>query len=94
MSLSPSNESESLKLDKLWIGDFKNLTDITIDFDQTSLTTVLVGQNAAGKSNLIEALVLIFRDLNLGMDPEFSYRLDYICRNRRIQIDADPKRVS
>lgn len=81
-----------MKLDKLWIGRFKNLIDITIDFDETSQTTVLIGQNATGKSNLIEALVLIFRNLDLGLDPEFDYRLDYVCRNRRIHIDADSKR--
>jgi len=81
-----------LRLDKLWIGKFKNLINVTIDFDETNLTTVLVGKNATGKSNLIEALVLIFRNLDLGRDPEFKYQLDYVCRNRRIHIDADPER--
>lgn len=81
-----------MRLDKLYIAKFKNLIDITIDFDETSLTTVLVGKNATGKSNLIEALVLIFRNLDLGKKPEFKYQLDYLCRNRRIHIDADPER--
>ena len=55
-----------MKLDKLWIKDFKNLKDFTIDFDEEQETTVLIGHNGTGKSNLIEALVIIFRDLDLG----------------------------
>lgn len=79
-----------MKLDKLWIKGFKNLKDFTIDFDEEQKTTVLIGHNGTGKSNLIEALVIIFRDLDLGRPPNFAYRLDYLCRNYRVQIEADP----
>ena len=78
-----------MKLDKLWIKDFKNLKDFTIDFDEEQKTTVLIGHNGTGKSNLIEALVIIFRDLDLGKPPYLAYRLDYLCRNYRVQIEAD-----
>jgi predicted ATPase len=79
-----------MKLDKLWLKDFKNLKDVEIDFDQDQLITVVIGWNGAGKSNLIEALVIIFRDLDLGNDPMFAYRLEYLCRGRRIVVTADP----
>ena len=81
-----------MRLDKLRIGIFKNLREFEIDFDQKSMTTVLVGQNATGKSNLIEALVIIFRDLDLDDDPSFPYFLRYECRGHWIEIDADPGR--
>ena len=81
-----------MRLDTLWIGSFKNLQDFSIDFDQQSLTTVLVGGNGTGKSNLLEALVLIFRDLDLGAPPAFPYQLSYLCRERKIHVDADPTR--
>ena len=77
-----------MKLDKLWISEFKNLKDIEIDFDQDELVTVVIGWNGAGKSNVIEALVIIFRDLDLHKEPSFSYRLEYICRGNRILVDA------
>ena len=80
-----------MKLRKLEIGGFKNLRDFTIDFGH-NLTTVLLGQNGTGKSNLLEALILIFRDLDLGDPPEFKYKLEYECRGRLIRIDADPAR--
>lgn len=83
-----------MKLDKLFISDFKNLQDFSIDFDEESLTTVLVGRNGTGKSNLLEALIIIFRDLDLGVSPAFKYELDYICRGYKIHVDADPQRPS
>ncbi len=79
-----------MKLDKLWIEDFKNLKDVEVDFDEEQLVTVVIGWNGAGKSNLIEALVIIFRNLDLGKPPEFAYRLEYICRGNRIVVIAAP----
>lgn len=81
-----------MRLDKLTIADFKNLRDFHIDFDEGSLTTVIVGRNGTGKSNLLEALIIIFRDLDLGAPPEFKYELDYICRGHKVHVDADPGR--
>lgn len=78
-----------MKLDKLWIEDFKNLKDVEIDFDQDELVTVVIGWNGAGKSNVIEALVIIFRNLDLGDLTKFSYRLEYLCHGKRIRINAD-----
>ena len=86
-----------MKLNKLWIERFKNLQDFHIDFDQESLITVIVGWNGAGKSNLIEALVLIFRDLELWQykktggkgKASFNYKLDYIAKGDiKIQVEA------
>ena len=80
-----------MKLRKLEISEFKNLRNFVIEFEQT-LTTVLLGQNGTGKSNLLEALIIIFRDLDLGESPAFKYKLDYECRGNEIHIDADPAR--
>ena len=80
-----------MRLDKLTIGSFKNLRNFAIDFDEQSPTTVLVGRNGAGKSNLLEALTIIFRDLDLGTEPSFDYILDYVCRGRKVKIEAIPR---
>jgi len=74
------------------IANFKNLRNFQIDFDIVSFTTVLVGRNGTGKSNLLEALTIIFRDLDLGEPPSFKYELAYRCHEHEIQIDADPER--
>ena len=77
-----------MRLDYLRIDRFKNLRNFEINFDEGSQTTVLVGRNGSGKSNLLEALTLIFRDLDLGESPAFSYELHYYCRDYHIKIYA------
>ena len=39
--------------------------------------TMIVGLNGSGKSNVIEALVSIFRNLDLGETPLFAYEIKY-----------------
>ena len=83
-----------MRLDKLRIKEFKNLRDFNIDFDENQMTTVLIGHNGTGKSNLIEAIVIIFRDLDLGKRPEFSYDLTYICRQHKVRVIANAEKKS
>lgn len=76
-----------MRLSEVWIEEFKNLRDLRIKFDESPYT-VLVGENGAGKSNLIEALTLIFRHLDLEADAPFSYELRYVCRKQTIEVKA------
>jgi predicted ATP-dependent endonuclease of OLD family len=88
-----------MRIDKVVIGapgkkGFKNLNQFEIDLDQTKMHTVLLGQNAAGKSNFLEALVIIFRDLDLTdknktEKPKFYFEIDYKCKNNTIRIIGD-----
>ncbi|WP_298427911.1 ATP-binding protein [uncultured Kordia sp.] len=74
-----------MRIDKVYIDNFKNLNDFFIDINETKLHTILIGQNAAGKSNFIEALVLIFRDLDLENETEFNYEIEYRCSGNFIK---------
>ena len=95
-----------MRLDKLTIGSakdstthqFKNLKNVTIDFDQDHWVTVVIGWNGTGKSNVLEALAIIFRDLIAEKRiSEFAFKLVYRIgsgdETKRIHIDADPDRV-
>lgn len=94
-----------MRLDKLTIGSFKdspahqfkNLKNVTIDFDQDHWVTVVIGWNGTGKSNVLEALAIIFRDLIARKRmPAFAFQLAYRMGNGdatlHIHIDADPDR--
>ena len=79
-----------MRIDKVYIESFKNLKKFEIDFDQNEMNSVLLGQNATGKSNLLEAIVIIFKYLDLGEIPPkedyFEYEIKYICRDREIEV--------
>ncbi|WJM87424.1 AAA family ATPase [Dickeya chrysanthemi] len=94
-----------MRLDKLTIGSskespthrFKNLKNVTIDFDEEHWVTVVIGWNGTGKSNVLEALAIIFRDLIAKKrTPAFAFQLAYCMGSddnlRYIHIDADPDR--
>lgn len=49
----------------------------------------LIGQNGTGKSNLIEALITIFRDVDLDREAAFDYTLEYSIRGHAVRIEAD-----
>ncbi|WP_414526708.1 AAA family ATPase [Nodularia chucula] len=89
-----------MRLDQLWIGEFKNLRNVLINFDEGHWVTVVIGWNGTGKSNVLEALATLFRDLITSENenkeknkPSFSYRIAYRCQQNSIYIDADPRRV-
>jgi predicted ATPase len=87
-----------MKLDKIWVEEFKNLRDFTVDFDENpqELFAVLLGQNGLGKSNFLEVLVVIFRDLFLGNQTEFGYDLHYTMQRgkARVSVRNRPKEQS
>lgn len=70
-----------MRIDKVFIKEFKNLKEFHIDLDENQMNTVLLGQNATGKSNFIEALIKIFKYLDLGKEPpielDLGYKLEY-----------------
>lgn len=76
-----------MRLDRVYIDGFKNLKDVEVDFDESRLTTVIIGQNGAGKSNLIEAIVDVFRfaDMNRG-EPRYAYEVDYRIGNHHVRL--------
>lgn len=79
-----------MRIDRLKIKNFKNLKDFEIDIDETQLTSVFIGHNGAGKSNLLEAIVIIFRDLDLQMKTKnISYDIVYKCSSQVIEIKND-----
>lgn len=80
-----------MRLVTLTLPRFKNLRNMTIEFDKRHSTTLIVGRNGAGKSNLIEALVRIFRDLDRGFKDKyrtpFPFTIEYEIRKDKVKIE-------
>lgn len=93
-----------MKLESLWLESFKNLREFSVSFiapepaetepKRTPLTPqedrfrVVLGQNGSGKSNVMEALVIIFRDLDLGKDTDFAYDLCYTMKRGTVRVSV------
>lgn len=93
-----------MQLQRIRIPAFRNLHDLDIAFDahlqsaagasseaqpKSIRSHALIGQNGTGKSNLIEALITIFRDVDLDREAAFDYTLEYEIRGHAVRIQAD-----
>ena len=80
-----------MRIDKVYLEDYKNLKEFNIDLDEKEMKTVLLGQNATGKSNFMEALILIFKNLDLSTDvkrqtTKFNYNIVYFIGQNRVDV--------
>lgn len=93
-----------MQLRHLTIPMFRNLRGLVIDFatqlepapgapthssPKVIRSHALIGQNGVGKSNLIEALIIIFRDVDLDRDAALDYTLEYEIRGHTVKLQAD-----
>jgi predicted ATPase len=93
-----------MQLRHLAIPQFRNLRGVAIDFSTQLVPApgapldsapkvirshALIGQNGVGKSNLIEALITIFRDVDLDRDAALDYTLEYEIRGRTVKLQAN-----
>lgn len=85
-----------MKIKRLIVSKYKNVEGLNLKFDN-HLISLLVGKNGLGKSNLIEILALIFRELDqLETEQDFKdwaytaghfeYFIHYECRNSEMRI--------
>lgn len=79
-----------MRLKQVYISQYKNLKDFSLNFDGDSFIDIFVGKNASGKSNLLEALIEIFQHI-LSFDSDrsellFNYRVNYEIRGNTVDI--------
>ena len=73
-----------MRLKSLYIEEYKNIKEQTFDFSDNTGYIALIGLNGSGKSNLLEAISIIFKSLinNNGTGVPFAYSIEY-------EIDGD-----
>jgi predicted ATPase len=76
---------DSLEIKSAW----KNLGGFRIDFDESRDIAVIIGKNGSAKSNLLEALITIFRDLDLKEPCSFAYEIKYVIEGRKVILQGD-----
>ena len=82
-----------MHIERLKITAFRNLKDFEIRLTKAVQTSgdlnsdpkefkshAVIGQNGSGKSNLLEAIITIFRDLDLNNATALDYEIDCTLR--------------
>lgn len=87
-----------MRINSLFIGEFRNLRNFSITFTPEGKDTdgnpvtfnshAIIGQNGSGKSNLLEAIIIIFRDLDLNNKSDFAYTMEYEVRGQVVEVEA------
>ncbi|WP_026103298.1 DNA replication/repair protein RecF [Pseudanabaena sp. PCC 6802] len=80
-------------LNSLSLKHFRNYTDLTVQF--TAPKTIVVGNNAQGKSNLLEAIQLlatlrshrVSRDRDLVQEGEAMGEIKAVCKRSQVPIE-------
>ncbi len=80
-----------MRIEYLYLQDYKNLRDFEISFDPKFSTSILIGLNGTGKSNVLEALVRIFRELDLERPSDFAYKIRYSIRKYMVEVSSNLK---
>ena len=63
------------RLKSVYIKDYKNIQDQTFDFSTNTGYIALIGLNGSGKSNLLEAISIIFNGLFNKKAIPFEYEI-------------------
>ena len=67
-----------MRIKDIYVSEYKNLKDFTLNFDGESFIDVFVGKNGTGKSNLFEAILEIFKHLfEEDYEVSFDFKLRY-----------------
>lgn len=76
-----------MRLKHIYISEYKNLKDFSLEFDGESFIDIFVGKNGTGKSNLFEALIEIFRLLfEDNYEVKFDFKLLYELEGKEIFV--------
>src|SRR5687768_7664474 len=83
-----------MKLRRLRIDGYKNIRACDVEFTQTHLINAVIGSNGSGKSNLVEAILLILIGCYFERAPRFEFTLEFEAQSRLVELRRAGGRVS
>lgn len=87
-----------MRLKSIYIGEYKNLKELTLNFNTACFIDIFVGKNGSGKSNLFEAIILIFKHLiEFGKDTGSrikSYKICYDLEGKEHSYSWDEEKLA
>jgi energy-coupling factor transporter ATP-binding protein EcfA2 len=83
-----------VKLERLWIKDYKNLRNCKVEFPLPHLLNAVIGGNGSGKSNIVEAILHILIGVYFSKPPPFDFVFEFEAQNRRITLRGEDRKLS
>lgn len=75
-----------MKINYIYLDGYKNLNKLELEFEDKSCVNALIGNNGSGKSNILEALTIVFTALYNDKPVEFTYEIHYIIEDHLIVL--------
>ena len=75
-----------MKLNYIFIDGYKNLNNLEIIWKENEPVNAIIGNNGSGKSNVLEALTIIFTALGNNEEVPFSYEIHYTLGDASIEV--------
>lgn len=75
-----------MKIQYLYIDGYKNLNKVEFFFEDDCSVNAIIGNNGSGKSNVLEALTIIFAAAYNNKTVDFTYDVVYSINEARYQI--------
>lgn len=82
-----------MRINKLWVKEFRNIKNAAFDFSGHKGLTLLIGNNGSGKSNLLEFISYIFDGLISNDKKKFpsDFEIEWTLSDRTIVYAAEYK---
>lgn len=82
-----------MNLKYLHIDKYKNIQNKDFDFSKNTGCIALIGENGSGKSNLLEAISIIFSCLYNEQDAPFNYKIAYDLDGESHIIESKERKI-
>lgn len=83
-----------MRLERLWVKDYKNLRNCEIEFPRPCLLNAVIGSNGSGKSNVVEAILHILIGAYFKKPPPFDFRFEFEAQHRRVSLTCEGLKLS
>ena len=82
-----------MRIKSIYVKKYKNIREQTLVFPNNSSYVALIGLNNSGKSNWLEAVSLIFRDMYTGEKVGFKYEVVYDVDGKEYKLTSKSLKI-
>lgn len=76
-----------MKMEYIYINGYKNLNDVEMYFEEGSSVNSVIGNNGSGKSNVLEAIAIIFSSMLESTNTnKFEFQIKYAIESHKIEV--------